>query len=390
MAANLIYTNSQPSRNPPPINCRFGERCDNKNNCKFLHPTIPRTPNYNNKKPQTNHIASSKKDTVCVWYMDGQCRNGDNCDYQHPLKTPELKEILEYQKSSTFRPNVEDGMYYRTPNLPGLPELPQNGKCRIMNDKSLVIYFIPFFKPIEGIVYFRKVRLYRLNKQKNQYKLVFNYTKQNFHITTAAASNGYLVCSRLPYDSNVLKLMEEANKLQEQAVIQKDKIAQLKNQNQNLQKKDEFQKNQIAQLKNQNQNLKKKGQAQKKQNDQLKNQNWDLQKKGERITVATSQTITYGRPLMNLNRNIRDNFRTADPIDLFVYDPYHDKDASSFKHVLEYHKPADHVDLNGRTLGLWDQKTREYHTFHIQILTEDVNKYNLDKPVVPEKLCEVF
>jgi hypothetical protein len=340
-----------------------------------------------------NHIASSKKDIVCVWYLANKCRNGENCDYQHPLKTSELKEILNYQESSSIRPNVEDGMYYRTPNLPGLPELPPNGKCRIMNDKSLVIYFIPFFKPIDGIVYFKKVRLYRLNKQKNQYTLVFSYTKQNFHITTAAASNGYLVCSRLPYDPAVLKFMEEANKLQEQAEIQQNQIAKLKNQNQNLQKKDEFQKNQIAQLKNQNQNLQKKGQIQKKQNDKLKNQNRDLQKKGERITVAysTSQTITYGNPLLNqFQMKIRDNFRTADPIDLFVYNPNHDKDDISFKHVLEYHKPADHVDLNGRTLGLWDEKTRAYHTFHIQILTEDVKKYNLDKPVIPEKLCEVF
>jgi len=380
MAANLIKTTSNTSGNPPQsINCRFGERCENKNTCKFLHPTFPRTPNYNNKmKPQmTQERASSKKDTVCAWYLTGRCREGDNCPYQHPLPTPELEDILSYQSSSSIKPNVEDGMYYRTPNLnlPGIPELPPNGKCRIINDQSLVIYFIPFFQPIDGIVYFKKIRLFRFNKQSNEYKLVFSYTKQGFHITTAAASNGYLVCSRLPYDPAILKMMAEAKNL--------------KKQNQKLQKKDEIQKNQIDKLKNQNQNLQKKDEIQKKKINKLNNQNQNLQKKGERFTVEYRRTVTYeNRRLEQLQSTIMDNFRTADPIDLFVFDP-NDKD-QPYKHVLEYHKPADHVDLNGRYLGLWDKKTNKYHTFHIQILTENVKKYDFKKPVEPNQLCDVF
>jgi hypothetical protein len=295
-------------------------------------------------KPQMNQERAVPLKAVCAWYLTGNCKKGDNCPFQHPPPTPELKDILEYQASSSVKPNVEDGMYYRTlnPNLPGLPELPPNGKCRIMNDQSLVIYFIPFFKPIDGIVYFKKIRLFRFNKQKNEYKLVYSYTKQGFHITTAAASNGYLVCSRLPYDQAVLQLMAEA------------KI---------LKKRDEIQKKQIDKLKNQNQNL---------------------QKKGARITGEyRRQTLTS---VTWLERTIMDNFRIADPIDLFVFNP---KD-KVFQHVLEYHKPADHVDLKGRTLGLWDKKTNKYHTFHIQILTEDVKKYDLKKPVEPERLCDVF
>jgi hypothetical protein len=286
----------------------------------------------------------------CVFWLAGSCKNGENCPFQHPPKKPILKNILKYQTSTKEKPNVEVGISYTTPTLPGLPVLPQNGKCRILKD-NLVIYFIPFFKPIDGNVYFKKIRLFRFNIKKGEYKLVFSYTKQGFHITTAAASNGYLVCSRLPFHPDVLQFMEEAKK-------QKRQNAQ----------KDERQKKEIADLKAQNRHL---------------------SDKARRIPVSELRVnvqVEQSNLLETLQNRIYSNIRLADPVDLFVYDPL----IKAHVQVLEYHKPADHVSLDGRTLHLWDKKTGLNHTFSIAMKTENVTNYNLDVPLQPTKLCNEF
>jgi len=262
------------------------------------------------------------KKEICQHFLQGICKYGNNCKKQHPKK-PELGDILTYVSSTRQRVDEEDGISLSEPNLPGLPALPPNGKCRIMG--PLVIYFIPFYKPYNGIIYYKKIRLYRYNKTKQTFKLVFSYTKQGFHITTAAASSGYLVCSRLPFDPAVLQFMELAQKL--------------KRENAQMKQRDERQKKEIADLK-----------------------------------------------LETLQNRIFSNIRMADPVDLFVYDPL----IKAHVQVLEYHKPADHVSLEGRTLHLWDKKTGLNHTFYIEMKTENVTNYNLDVPLQPPKLCNVF
>jgi len=286
--------------------------------------------------------------------------NTERIDYEHPPKIPNLEEILKYKESKSLSPNVEEGIYFVAPTDPGLPALPPNGKCRVMHNNELIIYFIPFYKPIDGIVYFKKIRLYRFNKNKREYKLVFNYNKQGFHITSAAASNGYLVCSRLPYEVAVLKMMEEANRL--------------KKQNQKLQegmkKKDAIHARQMARLREKNRDL----------SDKLK------RKPVSTLRVETQIRIQTTNRLETLNMTIRDNFRSADPVDLFVYDS-----ALKFHvHVLEYHKPADFVDLHGKTLSLWDMKSGLYHIFYLKLETYHVSKYQLDEPIKPKQLCDKF
>jgi len=90
--------------------------------------------------------------------------------------------------------------------------------------------------------------------------------------------------------------------------------------------------------------------------------------------------------IQRLSKTIFDDFRTRDPVDLFVFDPV----INAHVHVLEYHKPADHVDLKGRVLRLWDKKTGYCHIFNINMHTKDVCKYDVDKPIQPEQLCEFF
>jgi len=179
---------------------------------------------------------------------------------------------------------------------------------------------------------------------------VFSYTKQNFHITSASASNGYLVLSRLPYDVNVLKLMDEAKKL--------------KKQNDFLKVKDERHKQEKAKLIAKNRLV----------SDKLN---------ATRREVSSLRDDARIRALSN---SIFDDFRTRDPVDLFVFDAV----IKAHVHVLEYHKPADHVDLKGRVLRLWDKKTGYCHSFNINMHTKDVCKYDVDKPIQPERLCDLF
>jgi hypothetical protein len=301
----------------------------------------------------------------CVFWLAGSCKNGENCPFQHPPKKPILKNILKYQTSTKEKPNVEVGISYTTPTLPGLPVLPQNGKCRILKD-NLVIYFIPFFKPIDGNVYFKKIILFRFYK--GEYKLVFSYTKQGFHFTTAAATHDYLVCSRLPYDVAILKMMEEAKKMRKQ--------------NEFLKKKDERQTKQISREKAKNRVL-----SDKLARKPVSSLRIDARIKIEQNNIGIQRIDQFQYQRLNqLQFRIMDNFRTADPIDLFVFDPV----IKTLIHVLEYHKPADHVNLEGRVLGLWDQKTGLYHSFQIKMITNDVPKYDLDEPLQPKQLCDVF
>lgn len=278
-------------------------------------------------------------------------------------KKPNLSDILEYQYSDYITPNVEDGISYTRPDYPGLPQLPQNGKCRIMNDSDLIIYFIPFFKPIDGVVYFKKIRLFRFNRNKKQYVLVFNYNKQGFHITSAAASNGYLVCSRLPYDAAILRIMEEAKRLKKS----EEKLQHV------MKKKDENHARRMAQLRQKNRDL----------SDEIRRRPVSVLRVEAKIRVQTKRN----NRLESLIVQEMVNIRNADPVDLFVYD----SELRAHVHVLEYHKPADHVDLQGKTLYLLENKTTgKYHSFKINLLTENVSKFQLDDPIQPKQLCDVF
>jgi len=345
--------------------CKFGARC-NRENCWYSHEAtiLPRTPYvYEAKKVERKQTPlPGSINEPCAYWAIGKCKNGENCPYMHPPKKPNLSDVLEHQNSDYITPNDEDGISYTTPPYPGLPQLPQNGKCRIMHDSDLIIYFIPFFKPIDNVVYFKKIRLYRFNKKKGQYVLVFNYNKQGFHITSAAASNGYLVCSRLPYDAAILRIMEEAKRLKNS----QEKLHNV------IKKKDENHARQMA---------------------QLRQKNRDLSEKIKRRPVSTLRVEAQIRFERKSNNRLewlfdmeRDYIRNADPVDLFVYD----SKLGAHVHVLEYHKPSDHVDLQGKNLFLWDKKTGLYHYFKINLLTQNVSKFQLDEPIQPKQLCDVF
>jgi hypothetical protein len=298
-----------------------------------------------NSHKNTPQLPVVKKQEPCMYWLAGKCKFGENCSYLHPLRVPNLGEILKYKESKSFTPNVEEGISYSAPASPGLPALPPNGKCRVCDNNELIIYFIPFYKPIDGVVYFKKIRLYRFNKNKGEYKLVFNYNKQGFHITTASASNGYLVLSRLPYDDAVLKMMEEAKRLKSQ----NQKLQQV------IKKKDELHARQKANLRAKNRDL----------SDNLKRKNQYID---------------------SLNWRIMFNIRARDPVDVFVYDSV----LKVHVHVLEYHKPADFVDLHGKTLSLWDKSSGQYHIFFLKLETNRVSEFQLDDPIQPKQLCDVF
>jgi len=296
-----------------------------------------------------------------MYWSVGKCKKGETCEYQHPPKKPILEDILDHKSSIKATPDENEGIKFTTPE--GLPSLPPNGKCRVMEGGDLVIYFIPFFKPIDNITYYKKIRLFRYNKNKKEYKLVFSYTRKDFHITTATASNGYLVCSRLPYDQSVLKMMAEAKRL--------------RNKNEKLEKKlkqnDEKFCKQIAELKNKNRYL----------SDEVTRSNSELRMEREQ---SKARDVANNNNVARLESIIRDNIRARDPVDIFVFDPT----IKCHVHVLEYHKPADHVDLKGRTLALYDKKSGLTHTFEITMQTKNAKGFNLDEPLQPKQLCPDF
>jgi len=269
-----------------------------------------------------------------------------------------LEEILEHKSSIKSTPHLADGVAMVAPNLPGLPPLPPNGKCRVM--EGFVIYFIPFFKPIDGVSYYKRILLFRLNSAKKTYKLVFSYTRKDFHITSASASNGYLVCSRLPYDANVLKIMEEAKKLK-----------------QKLWEKDENMRKQLTKLKSKNRYL----------SDRVaKAKQSALPRPYSAIAPFSTNGTFSTNKLARLELKVHDSIRSRDPVDLFAFDP----ERKTLVHVLEYHKPADHVNLQKRTLELWDKNSNTIHIFGITLLTKDVARFDFDDPLQPKKLCEEF
>jgi len=348
--------------NPQPVPCKFGVGCTRKD-CRFFHGYATDYPRAQNPvliraKVQRKQTYQHPKKNETY-----ETRNA-NYQYMHQPKKPELSDILKYNRSFFEKPNVEEGMHNYAPSAPGLPALPRYGKCRIMNDNEHIIYFIPFYQPINDTVYFKKIRLYRFNKNKGEYKLVFNYNKQGFHITSAAASNGYLVCSRLPYNAAVLKMMEEANRLKKQ----NDKMLQ------EIKQKDEVHARQIAKLRAKNRDL------------SSKNKKPGSSLRVEAFSSTQIRIETTNNRLGQLQYTIMDNWRTSDPVDLFVYDT----EKKCHVPVLEYHKPADHVDLKGRTLSLWDKKTGLSHSFFITLKTNGVSKYLLDEPIQPKQLCDVF
>ena len=102
------------------------------------------------------------------------------------------------------------------------------------------------------------------------------------------------------------------------------------------------------------------------------------------ISRVTTSTSSFR--IQRLETSIFENIRTRDPVDLFVFDP----ELKVHVHVLEYHKPADHVDLKGKTLKLWDKKSALSHTFDIKLNTKDVATLDFDDPLQPKQLCEQF
>eukprot|EP01103_Thecamoeba_quadrilineata_P010725 TRINITY_DN2396_c0_g1_i3.p1 TRINITY_DN2396_c0_g1~~TRINITY_DN2396_c0_g1_i3.p1 ORF type:complete len:318 (-),score=65.12 TRINITY_DN2396_c0_g1_i3:606-1559(-) len=158
-----------------------------------------------------------KKDKICMfWLSNGYCKLQNSCLYQHPPPKPQkptLGDILIHQSSTRQYPNKS----YTLPlTSAGLHPLPTNGKREVTANAGYVIDFIPYFKPISGIIYYKSLLLFRFIEKKNTYKLIFKYSKKDFHFTTASASNGYFVCSRLPYEPDVLRMMEENRKLRDQ------------------------------------------------------------------------------------------------------------------------------------------------------------------------------
>jgi len=357
--------------------------CTKGTNCKFYHSGTQVGPSIETSNSDSKEVKLSTKTEPCAFWSVGKCKKGDLCAFLHPPRKPILDDILEHKSSIKATPDINEGITDQTPSLPGLPPLPPNGKCRVMLEEGLVIYFIPFFKPIGGIVYYKKIRLFRFNKQKQIYKLVFAYTRKDFHITTASASNGFLVCSRLPYDASVLKMMEEAKNLRNKNEKLSNKLKKKDSDITKLKKKNRYLSDKIIEAKEQNRKLEinnnilrqqslERQQALERQQDLERQQTWERQQALQRQQTLENQIFA--------------NIRSRDPVDIFVYDPV----KKAHVHVLEYHKPADHVHLEGKILNLWDKKSELMHTFEITMLTKDVNKFDLDDPLQPKSLCKYF
>eukprot|EP01133_Synstelium_polycarpum_P010574 gene10574-12301_t len=246
-------------------------------------------------------------------------------NYKSDRESPTLKEVLSHKSSLRGAPNLDEGIVIIAPHLPGLPPIPQNGKCRLM-PCGLVIYFIPFFRPIDGVVYFKKIILFRFNRKQDKYVPTIKYSKKDFHITSAAASNGFLVLSRLPYDLDTLVLLENYKKVSKA----KDEVD-----------------SEIQQLK---------------------------------MMVQTLKIQNEERRMQN-ERKVEE-----DPVDILIYDP----ELMQHVHVLEYHKPADHVNISGKTVELYDKETKMIHTFDIVLQTKDMSKFDFSDPLKPKQLCPQF
>lgn len=402
--------------NPKQKQCIYFSRgsCNKGENCPFLHSTTESTSSLQQKLESLDlHGDSSKsKKTLCAAWAYGTCQFGARCRHIHPIRKPLFKEVLEHKMSTSEIPDMNDGIMHTKPDLPGLPDLPTNGKCRIMGD--YVIYFLPFWKDFEGKYFFKKIQLFRLNKQKGMYKLVFSYRKENFHITTAAASNGYLVCSRIPYDASVLQIMREAkalakrneilqkkeSHLQSKVVQQIEKNKSLYNANKNLSSSMKKQKKRIDNLESTQVNLQEKLSRRSSHNKPTtgpsvnKRSKSSFKQEGERKTKYKSTTInlnvtvniTQKTRLTNLQKNVFANFRDLDPIDIFVYHPIE----KTMVHVLEYHKPADHVHLEKNMVTLYDMPSQQSHVFCIEMSSSNISAYDFVEPLRPSTLCDYF
>jgi FtsZ-binding cell division protein ZapB len=266
---------------------------------------------------------------------------------------------------------MNDGIYTTTPPFAGLPPLVENGKCRVMG--NYVIYFIPFYIPFDGEYLYKKIRLFRFNPSKQVFKLVFSYRYEGFHITTAAATNGYLVCSRLPYDAEVLKLMTTAKKLakenqfikQSRSKLQKE-VSSLKKKNRSLTVSNLAQRTQIS-----------------NQNEHIRNLNTQIASNRNKRERPNRNDSGYVASLQN---RVLKNIRDRDPVDIFVYHP----EQKVMVHVLEYHKPADHVHLDGNILTLYDKPSGRSHIFELTMKTSTVSDYDLSEPLRPSSLCDAF
>lgn len=335
------------------------------------------------RKTNSNaHQVPKKNSRPCANWAYGKCTFGDKCRFEHPIRRPDLAEVLEYQESHSTPPDTMDGIQFQTPDLPGLPNLVANGMCRVMGD--YVIYFIPFYIPFEGKYFYKKLVLFRLNKRENRYKQVFSHRMENFHFTTAAATNGFFVCSRLPYDANVLKLMCQAKKLdkekkkvQQAQARSQEKITRLQTRNETLQNRVDQQSTQLSRA---YANNRQQQQYFTNKISQVRSQNTSLQRHNQslrRDNTAKRQ---------QLQSAIFANFRRMDPVDVFVFHPKQ----KTMAHVVEYHKPADHVHLQKNILTLYDEPSGRSHSFKIVLHSGSIASYDVTEPLRPSALCSEF
>jgi len=210
-----------------------------------------------------------------------------------------------------------------------IPHVNDATKFRFQGE--MIIFFIPYRNQGDK-EYFEYIRIFSWNKTKKQFEFCFEYKRADFHITCASCTKNYLVLSfSRPYSESESKF--ETN--QRELVLLKE----------------------IKQL------------------HQARLYNCDFSNVQKlRLEELNDELLRHQQNVLNQARNNRD------PVDFFVWD------SSTFKLVLEYHKPADHVHVLGSKLYLENQGT---HQFNITLKTEQLKQFE-GFPLYPEKLCPNF
>jgi len=200
---------------------------------------------------------------------------------------------------------------------------------------STIIYFVPYNVGLKK-QYFEQIIVYRWSPHNSRYEYCFQYSRPGFHITCASSSSEYLALSRLPYSESEL-MMEERSQ---------DIISELVRQNAELRRREE-QRQEQRRL------------EQMRRDRELQDQ-WAKEKRRA-----------------ELDRILRD------PIDFFVWS----EESKKFKLVVEYHKPADQVQILGK--DLWIVKDGGTHQFEIQVRPKNLVDFE-GFPIFPDSMCPAF
>jgi len=275
---------------PQPIPCKFGDGCNRKNlDCQFFHGATTIPRTKNNNNP---HINNSK-----------------------PVQTKpyQNRTVRRENAPSNFSNKPKQNGTVRRDNVPSdFSKKPyQNGTVRRENAPSNFSK-----KPYQNGTVRRESAPSDLSKKPYQNGTVRRESVP-LDLSKKPYQNGTVRGESVPLDPAVLRMMkEEAKRLKKQ----NDSLRE------GIKKKDEIHARQMANLRAKNKDL-----SDRRPVSSL------------RVEAQIRIQNTYISPTyQNFSLN------TRDPVDLFVFD----QDLKAHVHVLEYHKPADFVDLRGKTLSL--------------------------------------